>query len=286
MIRDLEIDLLRAFVAVASHRNFTHAGAALGRTQSAVSMQVKRLEEIVARKLFERTKKTVEITSDGETLLSYANRILRINDEALSNLLEPEAQGLVRIGAPDDYMTCLLPEFLMSFSKAHPRIRMEVSCDNGIDLLEELARGKLDLVLATHTLDTISGEVIRREPLHWVAGPDYHPDPSDDLPLLLFPQGCVCRDLALRALDTIDRSWRIAYTSRNLAVLQNAIASDAGVGAMEASIIPDGFKVLDGQPGFPKLPDVVIALHRNPDDQMPAIDLVGSHLLRELKRAS
>ena len=105
MQRDLEIDLLRAFVAVTSHRNFTHAAAAVGRTQSAMSMQIKRLEEIVGLSLFDRSNKTVALTADGETLLGYANRLLQLNDETLSRLREPGANGLVCIGAPDDYAT-------------------------------------------------------------------------------------------------------------------------------------------------------------------------------------
>jgi len=284
MIRDLDISLLRAFVAVASHRNFTHAGLALGRTQSAVSMQVKRLEELVSKKLFERTKKSVIITPEGEALLGYANRILKVNDEAIASLLKPEAFGRVKIGAPDDYSTCLLPDILTAFSKSYPRIELEVFCDNGIDLLEELKKGKLDIVMATHRIDEISGEVVRREPLHWVAAKDYEPDSAPELPLLLFPQGCVCRALALSALDKINRRWRVAYTSRSLAVLYNAIEAGAGISVMEASVIRDDFQILDGFEGFPELDDVMISLHRNPDKQLPAVELVNDFLKRELSR--
>ncbi len=285
MRRDLEIDLLRAFVAVAHHESFTQAATVLRRTQSAVSMQIKRLEEIVELRLFERTKKSVKITRPGETLLVYANRMLRLNDEALSEVSQPEADGLVRIGAPDDYATCLLPPILSSFTQAHPFVRIEVSCDNGVDLLPRLKDDKLDLVVATHPLSNTSGEVIRKEQLHWVAAPTFFFDPAEPLPLVLFPQGCVCRGLALRALERMERPWRVAYSTRSIALIHSAVASGAGVAVMEASTVPDGLDIIDGTEGFPELQDVVIALHRKNGEESPATVLAGAHLARELRAA-
>lgn len=255
----------------------------MGRTQSAVSMQVKRLEEIVGLGLFERTRKSVRITTDGETLLVYANRILRLNDEALCRLREPDADGLIRIGTPDDYATCLLPPVLASFTKAHPLVRVDVVCDNGVDLLPLLGQGKLDLVIATHPASDISGEVIRREPLHWVASTTFYCGDGETLPLVLFPQGCVCRELALRALDKFERPWRVTCTTRSIALIHGTVASGSGVSVMEASTIPAGFDILDGREGFPELPDVVICLHRNERDEAPAITMAAAHITRGLK---
>lgn len=282
MQRDLEIDLLRAFVAVAAQESFTRAAATLGRTQSAVSMQIKRLEDIVERPLFERSKKSVAITREGETLLVYARRLLRVNDEALSRLSEPEAAGLVRIGAPDDYATCIMPSALSSLSKAYPRLRLEVACDNGSDLLDQMARGELDLVLATHALTDLSGEVIRKEPLHWVAAAGFDCDETEPLPLVLYPQGCVCRALALAALDRTERPWRIAYATRSIALINDAVASGAGVTVMEAATIPEGARILDGEEGFPPLPEVAICLHRRADEP-PATALAAKHLAQALR---
>ena len=286
MSRDLEIDLLRAFVAVATHRNFTHAAAAIGRTQSAMSMQVKRLEEIVDLTLFDRSNKSVALTADGETLLGYANRLLLLNDETLSRLREPAADGLVRIGAPDDYATYLLPQVLASFSKLYPRVQVEVICDNSPDLLRLLDRGQLDIVFATHPLDDISGEVIRRETLHWLAAPGFHHDSEQPLPLVMWPQGCACRDLALRALEKSDLTWRIAFTARSTAVIHSAVASGSGVTVAEASTIPADFEILDGSPGFPDIQDIVISLHRNTKALSPAITLAADHISREFKTSN
>lgn len=283
MPQDLEIDLLRTFVAVADHKNFTRAATALGRTQSAISMRLKRLEEIVTYRVFERTKNSVTITAEGETLLFYANRILQLNDEALCQLTKPEAEGLVRIGAPDDYATYLLPKALSSFSKTHPLVRLEVICDNGSDLLRLLKRGKLDLVLATHLPNNVSGEIVRKEQLHWVASPGFFYEPSEPLPLVLFPQGCVCRDVALRALEDEGRTWRLAYSTRSIALIHTAVASGSGVTVMEASTIPGDLDILDGEAGFPALGDVVISLHRGPGAGAAATALASAHIARELR---
>src|ERR1700736_2984373 len=235
MKHDLEIDLLRSFVAVAVHRNFTRAGQAVGRTQSAVSLQIKRLEGIVGKQLFERTRQSVSVTHMGEALLVYANRILAANDAALSYIQRPEAKGLIRIGAPDDYATFLLPPILAVIEKVHPRLQFEVMCDNACDLLPLLDQGDLDIVVATHRPDAVAGRIARYEPLHWVASPDYVDDPEAPLSLVLFPTGCVCRDIAMEALQRIDRPWRVAYSTRSIGLMEKALLESAGVSVMESS---------------------------------------------------
>jgi len=262
MQRDLEIDLLRAFKAVAAKRNFTQAAHVIGRTQSAVSLQIKRLEDIVGERLFERDRQSVSITPTGEILLVYANRILAANDTALSHIKRPEAQGLIRIGAPDDYATFLLPPVLKALTELHPRLQLEVTCDNASDLLPRLDREELDIVLATHSIEEAAGEVVRHEPLHWVADPDFLDNPAAALSLVLFPSGCVCRELALEALRQIDRNWRVLYSTRSIGLMEKAIRENGAVSIMEASVIPKNLQIIDGKPGLPRLGNVVISLHR------------------------
>lgn len=266
----MEIDLLRSFVAVAAQRNFTNAAAAIGRTQSAVSLQIKRLEDIVGARLFDRNRQSVEITPDGETLLVYANRILAANDKALSHLKRPDAEGVIRIGTPDDYATFLLPTILSAFSAEHPRIRFEVTCDNACDLLPMLNHGDLDLAVSTHAANAVAGEIARYEPLHWVAAPDYVDDPEQPLSLVLFPSGCVCRDVALDALKNIDRSWHIAYSTRSIGLIEQAVLTGSGVSAMEVSTTPASLKILKNSNGLPALPDVAISVHQS--------ELCASHI--------
>lgn len=285
MRRDLEIDLLRSFVCVAEQQNFTRAAALVGRTQSAVSLQIKRLEEITGRRLFDRNRQTVTITPSGEALLVHAHRILTINDTALSQLVQPDAAGLVRIGAPDDYATFLLPAILGDFQKANPRIQFEVTCDNGIDLLQLQQQGELDLVLATHAKTDLSGEVARYEPLHWVAGKVSHLDPSDPLSLVLFPQGCECRSVALDALKTMGRSWTVAYSTRSIALMESALLAGSSISVMEQSVIPSSLTIIDGTNGLPPLEHVAICLHRGSGKQPAHVTLVADFTLSRLQKA-
>ena len=282
MIRNLDTDLLRSFVAVADSRSFTRAGSALGRTQSAVSMQVKRLEAAVQRKLFERDSRNIALTADGEVLLGYARRMLRINDEVVSRFAEPDLAGLVRVGTPDDYATYLLPPVLSRFARSHPQVRVEVSTDNGLDLLPALAEGKLDLALVTRHPRMTGGELIRREPLMWVGSASHATQEEDPLPLAVFPQGCVCRDLALRALEAADRPWRIAYASRSITVLQSAVADGFAISVMEESTISRDLRVLGAAEGLPPLPAVEIALHRAPGSLAAPVQRLAEHIARSL----
>ncbi|MEM9634040.1 MAG: LysR substrate-binding domain-containing protein, partial [Pseudomonadota bacterium] len=279
--RDLEIELLRSFVAVAAHRNFTQAGQSIGRTQSAVSLQIKRLEEIVGKRLFERNRQSVSITHAGETLLVYAKRILSANDAALSHLQRPEAEGLVRIGAPDDYATYLLPSILSTLAKDHPRLQFEVTCDNACDLLPMLEKGQLDVVIATHHPNAVAGRIARYEPLHWVASPTFTDHPEDPLSLVLFPSGCVCRDVALDALKGIDRSWYIAYSTRSIGLMEKAMLEGPAVSVMEASVIPKSLKIIDGQVGLPPLTEVAISVHKSNTGEAH-VELVADLVLEKL----
>jgi DNA-binding transcriptional LysR family regulator len=285
MKRDLEIDLLKSFVAVAAHRNFTHAAQSIGRTQSAVSLQIKRLEDIVEKRLFERTRQSVTITQTGEALLVYANRILAANDAALSHLQRPEAEGLIRIGAPDDYATFLLPPLLSALTKEHPRMQFEVTCDNACDLLPMLKQGQLDIVVATHRPDSVAGQIARHEPLHWVASPDFMDDPDTPLSLVLFPTGCVCREIALDALKRIERQWRITYSTRSIGLMEKALSEGSAVSVMEASVIPSGLKIIDGQARLPPLSEVVISVHQS-NVREAHVSLAADFLIGKLGKAA
>ena len=284
MRRDLEIDLLRSMVAVAAHKNFTKAAQSIGRTQSAVSLQIKRLEDIVGKRLFERSRHAVDISPTGEALLVYANRIIAANDAALSHILRPAAEGLVRIGAPDDYATFLLPPILSALSKEYPLIRFEVLCENSCDLLPMIENDQLDLVIAVHPQDAVGGRIARYEPLHWVASPEYVDDPDEPLSMVLFPTGCVCRDIALSSLEHMERAWQVTYSTRSIALIEQALLTGSGVSVMEASVIPPSLKILDGATGFPRLPDVVISVHQKSNETAAHIQLAVDFVLAALSK--
>lgn len=284
MQRDLEIDLLRSFVAIAAHRNFTRAAEAIGRTQSAVSLQLKRLEEIAGERLFERSRNAVEITPSGEALLVYANRILSANEAALAHMRRPEAEGLIRFGAPDDYASYLLAPILAAFSAEYPLIEFELACESSIDLLPMLRRGEIDILLATHSSDQVRGRIARYEPLHWVAAPDYLDDPEQRLKLALFPNGCAVRQAGLAALEQIERPWRITCSTRSVDLIEQTLLNGSAVSVMEASIIPESLRILDGHPGFPPLPEIAMSVHYNKGACAPHVGIFADYLVRELGR--
>lgn len=274
MRRDLEIDLLRSFMAVAAHLNFTKAAQSVSRTQSAVSLQIKRLEEIVGKPLFERTRQSVSITPTGEALKVYAKRILMANDTALSQIRHPEAEGRVRIGAPDDYATLVLPRILSIIGTEHPRLQIEVVCENTPDLLRMIQSGDLDVAIGVHTPEAVSGQIICFEPLHWVAAPNYTDDPETALSLVLWPQDCASRIVALDALKQTERKWRVTYSTRSIGLIEAALVSGSGVGVMEASCIPASLRIVDGQIGLPPLPDIAISVHCS-DESAPNSNLIS-----------
>lgn len=264
MASNLDTDLLRAFVAVADARSFTRAADALFRTQAAVSQQVKRLEDVVGTRVFERDTKGVRLTGDGAVLLAYARRMLTLNDEAMATMRHGAAPASVRIGTPDDYATMLLPEILARFAAAYPDIAVEVVCDNSPDLVAEIEKGRYDLALVTRHPDDAAGERVRREPVQWVAPPNGAVETLDPLPLALFPKGCVVRDLAVAALEGKGRAWRVAFTSKSVVAVHGAVLGGLGVTAMEACTVPPALRLLTPAEGFPDLGLVDIALHRAP----------------------
>ncbi len=150
--------------------------------------------------------------------------------------------------------------------KDHPLLQIDVVCENTPDLLDMLDRCDLDIVIAAHAPNNVSGQIARYEPLHWVASPSYTDDPEIPLSLALWPANCVSRELALDALKGIDRDWRIRYSTRSIGLIERALLNSSSVGVMEASCIPDTLRIVDGQVGLPPLSDVAISIHNSNDD--------------------
>lgn len=278
---NLPTELLRTFIAIADTGNFSLAAEQVHRTQSAVSMQIKRLEELVGKPLFKRDSRNSRLTSDGLTLLNYARRILKLNEEAVSLLKRPELSGWVGIGLPDDYATRFLPEILAGFSRTHPRIQVQVSCEPSAQLKQRIKRGELDLAMTTsadpgaeHTL------LLRHEPTVWVTSGQHLQHEEKPLPLALFPDDCYCRNWAINALDKAGIDYRIAYTSPSIMGLQAAVLAGLAVTAISQSIIPPGMRQLATEEGFPPLPSAYFVLHRNPETANCAVDSLADHIAK------
>jgi len=265
---NLDIDLLRAFVAVAETGSFTRAAGHLGRVQSAVSMQVKRLEEVAGQRLFDRSRRKVALSPDGEVLLGYARRMLALNQAALSDLGQAAVAGRVRLGTADT-AAYFLPGILARFAQALPRVQLEVRCDRSWHLLDALDAGELDLALVTQQGDRRGGQALRREPLVWASARGQAAHETDPLPLAVFAPGCAYRAAAMDALDLAGRDWRVAYSSTSVAGVQAAAMTGFAVGVLPQSTLLKGMRVLGEADGLPPLPDYAITLHAAPGHAAP-----------------
>lgn len=257
---DLEIDLLRAFVAVAETGGFTSASEIVGRSQSAVSQKILRLEEIVERRLFERTSRTLSLTRDGEQLLVTARRLLELNDIAVRSMLEPGAVGNLRIGIADDFIPRQLPSMLARFRRLYPGVQLELMTGLSCGLLSAYGAGSLDAVIAKKDGEAQRGRVIWREPLVWIAAADYEPDFSAPAPLVMLPPPCTYREVMVQAMDSVRREWFAACTASSLMGIQAAVAGGLGVTVLGRSFVQDKLQVLRAPEHWPALPMTEIVI--------------------------
>lgn len=279
----LDPELLATFLAVAETGGFTEAAARVHRTQSAVSMQIKRLEERLGRQLFERSARGAALTAAGELLLPHARAILRAHREALALFEEDPVCGRVVVGAPDDYAATFLPASLARFADTHPKVEVELVVAPSAELVPALERPDgPDLALVTAGSGEQGATILRREPLVWVAAEGRELARRDPLPLALFQPGCAFRRAALAALGEAGRRWRIAYTSVSLSGVVAAVKSGFALGVMlRANLVP-GLEVLGREHGLPELPSMAIALARPPGRTCAAADALARHLAATL----
>jgi|SRR5579871_2386179 len=260
----LDPELLQAFVAVADRRSFTRAAASLNRTQSAVSMQIKRLEDRLGVELFHRTKAQVDLSSAGEGLLGYARRILTLNDEALARLREHKVEGVVRLGVMDDYGTAILPPILANFLASYPLIHVEM--ETGLTTTMPARLGEVyDLVIAMHPAGRGDGEFLCGEQAVWATSAEHPVEEQDPLPLALFPQGCLFRKWTMEALDAAKRRWRLAFVGHSLAAVEAIAAQGLAVTVVKRRTFPSRLRALGERNGLPPLPAADICLHRAPN---------------------
>ena len=284
---NLDLDLLRAFIAVAEARNFTRAGVRLGRSQSAVSLQIQRLEQQVGLVLFSRDARSVALTQAGEGLLAPARQMLRLNDEIIGQVLGQSLEGEVRLGAPEDFATTHLPGILGDYARAYPHVSLSVVCDLTLHLMDKIQRGELDLALIKREpLGPNIGVSVWREPLVWVgAGRDIL-HAVQPVPLVVAPAPCVYRKRATTALDSIGRTWRAAYTSPSLTGQHAALRAGLGVTALPRDMAPDDLIELGESDGFPALADTEIALIRGAKTLPVAAERLANFILTTLNGSS
>jgi DNA-binding transcriptional LysR family regulator len=279
--KNIEIVLLRSFLAIAETSSFTIAASRINCTQAAISMQIKRLEEIAGGSLFERTSRQVTLNRRGELLRSHARRMVGLNDEALAQLYDDKFTGLVRVGAIEDFAVRVLPPVLSKFINGHPEIAIEVETGFTSDLLGRLGKD-FDLVLAMHPVGSGKGEMIRRERAVWIGSRQFARHEQIVLPLALHPAGCQFRQAALTVLDNAKRLWRLTYISQSLGAIEGATAAGLAITVGKSGALPNGLEILGVADGLPELPIFEIALHRAPRCNSPGVSALAEFFKAEL----
>lgn len=267
----LDSDLLRTFVAVAETGNFTKAARQVNRTQSAVSMQIKRLEEMVGDLLFARGARGVGLTRKGDELLSNARRIVSLLDETAASMNAPPLDGPVRIGIPEEYGHAILSRALGAFSKRHPRVEITVKYAHSASQMAALAAGELDLAVVFEWQDYSDGEVLMRDPTVWVTSELHRMHEERPLPIAIYQNSGWCKDFAMRLLEERDLPYRVAYTSDTSGGLRLAVTSGLAIAPLCRSNIPDGCRELTAADGFGDIDASNVVLHRNPASGSEAI---------------
>ena len=281
---DLDSDLLRCFVAVADARGFTAAGELIGLTQSGISVRIRNLEERLGRRLFDRTSRQVNLTEDGEVLLSYARRMVDLNDEAIGRLTGDAAQGPLRIGLADYVRPHQMPQLLGRFNRLHPGVTMEMRTGLSMDLLPGYEQGELDVVIAGRGMVFKDGGMLYRDALVWVAAPSFQLRLDRPVPLASLPAHCTHRGICLEALDRAGIPWRFVYVSSSTAGLQAAVQGGLGIAMVPKSAVIPELRILGEEQGLPPLPDFEIEIFVRDKAPTPSCRAFVAFMTEELRK--
>ncbi|WP_317932553.1 LysR family transcriptional regulator [Halioxenophilus sp. WMMB6] len=262
-MRNLPTDLLRTFVTVVDSGGFTAAAQQLGRSQPAISLQLKRLQDLVGQKLLARNGLPIELNSQGQLLYQYAKQILALNDQALAQFETTAIIGKIHFGIPSEFATTLLPKIVGRFVRAYPNITLEVTSALSKELLADQKRGQFDLILALHDDPASAGaNLVKEEELVWVGNGRENLEQLPQLPLIVAPDGCVYRGRALRSLQASGQPWRVVYTNPDWSGITAAIDEGLGVTPLAKSTVPENLKILKAGGALPELGRVGVSLTR------------------------
>lgn len=260
---NLDLDLLRTFVAVADLNTFAAAAAAVCRTQSAVSQQMQRLEQLVGKELFARHGRNKLLTEHGIQLLGYVRKILRFNDEACMSLMFSNLQGVLTLGASDESADTILPFLLNRISSVYPKLALDVSVKRNAFMVEMLKENEVDLVVTTHRPGQFDSLTLRTSPTHWYCAAEYVLQKGEPIPLVLLDDPSPFRDMVLAALNEASIPWRLAYVASTLPAVRAAVKAGLGVTARPVEMMSPDLRVLGQSEGLPSLPDTEYLLCHN-----------------------
>lgn len=279
VITNLPTDLLRTFIAVVELGGHSKAGAVLGRSQPAISLQIRRLEELVRAPLLHQEGRTIQPTPAGESLLSYAREMIRINDEAIGYFHRSDVTGVLRIGLPTDYAVAFLQRAITGFIRQHSEVELEIHCDLSRELHQHLRADDLDIIVAmmpTARMPYLSRAWVE-QPI-WAAAESFRAPAHQPIPLGAHPEGCDYRARMIQALDAVEKRWRIVYTGPGISGLQNAVLNGLCVTALTKATMLPGMRVLEESEGFPSLEPLRVGLFY----KHPRLSVAGLQLVSEL----
>lgn len=260
---NLDLDLLRTFVAVADLNTFAAAAAAVCRTQSAVSQQMQRLEQLVGKELFARHGRNKLLTEHGIQLLGYARKILRFNDEACMSLMFSNLQGVLTLGASDESADTILPFLLNRISSVYPKLALDVSVKRNAFMVDMLKGNEVDLVVTTHRPGQFDCLTLRTSPTHWYCAAEYVLQKGEAIPLVLLDDPSPFRDMVISALNEANIPWRLAYVASTLPAVRAAVKAGLGVTARPVEMMSPDLRVLGKTNGLPVLPETEYLLCHN-----------------------
>jgi DNA-binding transcriptional LysR family regulator len=290
LLNNLSLDSLRTLVATQDLGGFGRAAERLLRTPSAVSLQMKRLQEEIGVSLFRKQGRKMILTEQGEIALRYARRVLELNDEMVDTLRGSSLAGVVRIGFGQDFTSNVLPLVIARFNALYPLVKLEVTVDLGQVLLQAVDSGELDLVLTLGGAQKKTAQLLTELPLHWIASPSFRDRPRQPLPLALFNPPCGCQIPGLDALESVGRSWRVAMTSPSLTGVWAAVSAGLGLTSRAELGLPTDVQIIEL--GLPPLGNIPITLHRRRGLRAPNAvrfaeiteELVGTYLRSRPRR--
>lgn len=277
----IDIITIQSFLSIAETGSITKAAEKVGRTQSAISQQILKLENLLGKTLLLRDK-TIKLTAEGEIFLSYAKQFFSLHCEMIDRFKNPELEGEVRFGLPENFASVFLTDILIEFSRIHPRILLKIECDLTLNLFDRFKQKEFDLVLVkmNRPEDFPNGVDVLSEPLEWVGSPEIVNN-NMPLPLVLSPQPCVYRASAIKALENAGRSWRLVFSSPSYAGTVAAVKAGMGISVMPHTMIPKELESLDFLE-LPRLEDTHVSLLKHHKNNA-AINSLEEFVLRKLK---
>ena len=280
----LDMITLECFFNIVETGSFTKAADKIGRTQSAVSQQMAKLERQIGKKLFSRGKNFF-LTPDGEILFNYARQMIKLHRELIDRFQEPELEGEVRFGLPEDFASVFLSDVLTEFSQIHPRILLNIECDLTLNLFDRFKKKEFDLVLVkmSRPEDFPNGIDVWSETLEWVGNQEFfNQEKKQPISLILSPQPCVYRARAIKALEKAKRKWRIVFSSHSFAGTVAAVKAGMGVTVLPRNMVPDNLKIIQKRPDIPNLDNTHISLVKH-DDANVVVNSLERFVIDRLK---